>query len=241
MRTLLDEVLAAHGGIDQWNKFDHLKAHLKVAGHIWEIKGKAGLLSDGIFETNTHKQLSGYRSLISPYLISAWGPGKITLKEGENGQEQVLLNPRRSFDGEKLETQWNDLQPHYFSNYAWWTYFTAPFNFTLPGYQTRELDPWQQDGETWRRLEVTFPDYIETHNKTQVFYYGPDGLLRRHDYAPDILQSVPSSQYVQDFKEFMGIKIPVTRRIYLRNPDGTFNAEPVMVSIDVLDLELSKK
>jgi hypothetical protein len=241
MSTLLDEVIAAHGGIDQWNKFDHIKAHLKVAGHIWEIKGKAGLLSDGVFEANTHKQVSGYRSLLPPYLISAWSPPRLTLKKGDNGREEVLLNPRRSFDGEKLETQWNDLQPHYFSNYAWWTYFTAPFNFTLPGYTTRQLDPWQQDGETWRRLEVSFPDYIETHNSIQVFFYGPDGLLRRHDYAPDILQSVPSSQYVSDFKTVMGLKIPFTRRIYLRNADGSFNLDPVMVSIDVLELEFSKK
>ena len=94
---------------------------------------------------------------------------------------------------------------------------------------------------TWRRLEITFPAYIETHNTVQVFYYGPDGLLRRHDYAPDILQSVPSSQYVSDFRDIEGIKVPFTRRIYLRNADGSFNADPVMVSIDVLAFEFSKK
>jgi len=64
-------------------------------------------------------------------------------------------------------------------------------------------------------------------------------LLRRHDYAPDILQSVPSSQYVKDYKDYNGIKIATNRRIYLRNNDGGYNAEPIMVSIDVLDFKLS--
>lgn len=26
---------------------------------------------------------------------------------------------------------------------------------SLPGVETRELEPWQEDGETWRRLEIT--------------------------------------------------------------------------------------
>ncbi|WP_295718915.1 hypothetical protein [Mucilaginibacter sp.] len=239
MADLIDLVISAHGGMDQWNSFNHIKAHLKVDGHIWKIKGKTGLLSDGIFEANTHEQLSGYQSLVAPYQKSTWEPGKIILEDADGSEQRTLLNPRKSFEGEVLETQWNDFQPHYFSNYAWWTYFTAPFNFKLPGYQLKELTPWQQDGETLERLEVTFPDYIETHNKVQVFYFDKNYLLRHHDYAPDILQSVPSSQYVWDYKNFMGINIATTRRIYLRNEDASYNPIPVMVSIDVVNVEFS--
>lgn len=239
MNELIDLAITAHGGMEQWQKFNHLKAHLKVGGHIWEIKGKAGLLADGFYEANTREQHSSYHSLLDPYQISVWEAGKLTLKSGENGEVHEVNHPRSMFDGEHLESQWNDFQPHYFSNYAWWTYFTTPFNFKLPGFVLKELEPWQQDGETWRRLAVTFPDYIETHNKVQVFYFGGDHLLKRHDYAPDILQSVPSSQYMWDYKDFNGIKVATTRRIYLRNSDGGYNADPVMVSIEVLDLKLS--
>jgi hypothetical protein len=42
-----------------------------------------------------------------------------------------------------------------------------------------------------------------------------------------------------DYKDFNGIKVATTRRIYLRNSDGGYNADPVMVSIEVLDLKLS--
>ena len=239
MNELIDLVIDAHGGMAQWEKFNHLKVHLKTGGHIWEIKGKSGLLADGFYEANIGEQRSSYHSLLDPYQISKWASDKLTIQNGENGEIREVKHPRSMFDGEHLESQWNDFQPYYFCNYAWWTYFTAPFNFKLPGFVLNELEPWLQDGETWRRLEVTFPDYIQTHNKVQVFFFGEDHLLRRHDYAPDILQSVPSSHYVKDYKEFNGIKIATTRRIYLRNADGSYNAEPVMVSIDILDFKLS--
>jgi hypothetical protein len=239
MTNLLDQVIKAHGGMEVWQNFNHIAVRLRVAGHIWQIKGKVGVFTEGVFEADTHQQHSRYGSMLKPFEKSVWEPGRLTLATEDAPEPKVLLNPRKVFEGEPLEVQWNDFQPHYFGNYAWWTYFTAPFNFTLPGYQLKELGPWQQEGETWRRLEVTFPDYIETHCKVQVFYYDKDHLLRRHDYAPDILQSIPSSQYVWDYKDFNGIKMPVTRRIYLRNEDASYNPEPVMVSLDIDEVDFS--
>jgi hypothetical protein len=40
--------------------------------------------------------------------------------------------------------------------------------------------PIEVDGETWRRLKVTFPDHIKSHTRQQISCFGPDGLLRRH-------------------------------------------------------------
>jgi len=45
-----------------------------------------------------------------------------------------------------------------------WNYLTEPFVFTYPGVETREIEPWREDGETWRRLTVTFPETIANHN-----------------------------------------------------------------------------
>ena len=239
MDNLLDLVIVAHGGIEKWNSFKQISVTLLAEGEIWRLKDKTGMFSNGIYEADIHQQRSAYHSLTGPHKRSIWEPGYIAFKNADGDITEELSDPRKSFDGQGFESPWNDLQPHYFCNYAWWTYFTAPFSFSLPGFQTRELDPWQQDGETWRRLEVTFPDNIETHNKVQVFYFDRHYLLKRHDYAPDILQSVPSSQYVWNYKEFSGIMIPTTRRIYLRNPDSGFNPEQVMVSIDVADVAFS--
>jgi hypothetical protein len=49
-----------------------------------------------------------------------------------------------------------------------------------------EIDPWEEDGETWRWLKVIFPDQIASQTRQQVSYFGPDGLMRRHDYTVDV-------------------------------------------------------
>ena len=239
MNKLIDRVISAHGGMERWQNFNQVTVHLHVDGHIWTIKRKAGVFTDGIFKGDTKQQKTSYSSLSEPFEQSHWEPKRLTLESKNLNEPEVVLDPRKSFEGDALETQWKDFQPHYFGNYAWWTYFTSPFTFKLPGYGSKELEPWQQDGETWSRLEVSFPDYIETHNAVQVFYFDKDYLLKRHDYAPDILGGITSSHYVWNYKDFDGIKMPTTRRIYLRNADGSYNAEPVMVSLDIIDVEFS--
>jgi hypothetical protein len=66
--------------------------------------------------------------------------------------------------------------------YALWTYLTQPFLYTYPGFAVQEIEPWEEDGEDWRRLKVIFPDTIASYTRAQVSYFGTDGLLRRHDY-----------------------------------------------------------
>jgi hypothetical protein len=67
-----------------------------------------------------------------------------------------------------------------------WNYLTTPYLFTLPGVETAELEPWNENRERWRRLHVTFPNSIATHTAEQTFYYDTDGLQRRHDYTVDV-------------------------------------------------------
>jgi hypothetical protein len=75
----------------------------------------------------------------------------------------------------------------YFSSYALWIYLTIPFLYTYPGFVTEELGPWEESGEQWRPLKVIVPDSIASHSREQVAYFGPDGLLRRHEYTVDIM------------------------------------------------------
>jgi len=83
--------------------------------------------------------------------------------------------------------------------------------------QAHEVEPWQEDGETWRRLHVTFPDTIATHNPEQVFYFDADGMQRRMDYAPEVNGSPPTAHYTGDSKTFGGIVVPTRRRVHRRN------------------------
>jgi hypothetical protein len=104
----------------------------------------------------------------------------------------------------------------------------------MQGFATEELDPWQQGDETWRRLKVTFPEYLARHAREQIYYFGEDGLLKRHDYvAEPVTKDGVATHYITDNKEFSGITIGTRQRIYVLNPDGGHAAEPLLVSLDI--------
>jgi hypothetical protein len=74
---------------------------------------------------------------------------------------------------------------------------------SIGNFQSRLRDPARraEDGEVWRRLKVRFPDGIASHTREQVSYLGPDGLLRRHDYAVDALGGTKGAHYIGDYRE----------------------------------------
>ena len=68
-----------------------------------------------------------------------------------------------------------------------WNYLATPFLFASPDFGTKELAPQAENGETWRRLAVKYPEHIPTHCAEQTFYFGEDGLLRRLDYFVEVV------------------------------------------------------
>ena len=148
-------------------------------------------------------------------------------------------NPRGAFRGHQNDTPWDRLHAAYFDGYALWTYLTQPFLYSYPGFETVEIEPWEEDGETWRRLKVIFPGDIASHTREQTSYFGSDGLLRRHDYAVDVLGGATGAQYIEDYHEHGGILMPHRRRVYPRGPDNRKISEPLLVSIDIRDLHFA--
>jgi hypothetical protein len=92
----------------------------------------------------------------------------------------------------------------------------AAFLYAYPGFVAEEIEPRYENGETWRLLKVTFPDHIASHTRQQTTYFGPVGLLRRHDYAVDILGGSVGAQYIAAYREFDGIMMPTRRLVFSR-------------------------
>jgi len=88
-----------------------------------------------------------------------------------------------------------------------------------PGFETRELEPHEENGEAWRRLHVKFPASVPTHSQEQVFYFNQAGLLQRLDYAPSI-SAREVAHYCFDHRSFHGLMIPTLRRVVSRLPSG---------------------
>jgi len=80
---------------------------------------------------------------------------------------------------------------------------------------------------------MTFAENIASHTREQVSYFGPDGLLRRHDYAVDVLGGAKGAQYIGDYRDHGGILMPHRRRVYSLAADNRKIPEPVLIAIDI--------
>lgn len=157
----------------------------------------------------------------------------MTIEAPEGGVVEELLSPRQSFAGYEMETPWSHPQVGYFAGYTMWTYLTSPFLLRQPGVVTREVEPWTENGETWRRLRAEFPDTIATHSKEQTYYFDEKGLLRRHDYEVDIQGSNPAARYLTEPVTVQGLTLYSKMRIWPRRPDNLPAPDPLIVSIDL--------
>jgi hypothetical protein len=232
MNDLLAMALEAHGGIERWNEFKSLRAELSIGGAIWQIKQQPGLLTDKIFEMRTHEEYLTITPFTQPCLRAVFAPDRQMLETLDGRVVETRNNPETAFADQTLETPWDKFHVAFFASEALWTYLTLPFLYTYPGFECEEIDPWQEDGEKWRRLKVTFPDNIVSHTKTQITHFGPDGLMRRHDYTVDILGGATGANYTTNYKNFQGLMMPTTRRIYAYDETMQKTPEPLLVSLD---------
>lgn len=235
---LLDEVLAAYGGVGRWQQIDTIAIHQHVGGVLWSLKQVDGILDESWVEIRVQEQRTWHRPLPEPGLRSAYTPDKVRIESDDEAHQQVqtLRDPRASFAGHTLTTPWSPLQLAYFAGYAMWTYLSEPYSLTMPGVHTEELGEWHEDGQTWRRLGVRYPDTIATHSAEQVLYVDSNSLLRRRDYQVDIAGGTPAAHYMDDHREFDGIMLPVKRVVHGRDGDGRKVPEPITVSIDIDDV-----
>jgi len=240
MNDLLANAVEAHGGLERWNEINGIKVSASITGVIWHLKSRPDVLKDINFTLKTK-----YEKLMMSFpgqnKFTVFEPKLITVKAGESPEPQDFPDPETAFAGQTLHTPWEDVHVAYFSGEALWTYLTTPFLYTYPGFETIELDPWEENGEIWRRLKITFPDDIASHTKEQVSYFGPDGLLRRHDYTVDILGGATGANYAINYRNVDGIIIPTTRRIFAYDgPEHTVLRDPVLVAIDMNEISFCK-
>ncbi len=86
---------------------------------------------------------------------------------------------------------------------------------------------------------MTFPDSIDTHNKTQLYYFDHAGLLRRMDYQPVVNGQQPVAHHIRGEGTFDGIVVPTKRHIHARNEDRTPDLSGVRITLDLSDIRFS--
>ncbi|HLZ79987.1 MAG TPA: hypothetical protein VKQ09_11685 [Sphingomonas sp.] len=239
MNDLLAFAIEAHGGIERWNQFSRLRAELSIDGAIWHLKQQPGLFTKSVFDIATHEEQVSISPFLAPHLHTDFIPSRLTLSNDGGAIEKAWDEPETAFVGHEQATPWAPLHAAYFASEALWTYLTKPFLYTYPGFESEEIEPWHENGEEWRRLKVTFPNHIKSHTRTQITHFGPDGLVRRHDYTVDVLGGAPGANYVTEYAEYQGLKFPAKRLVYAYDDKLQKVPDPLLVSIDFHDIKLS--
>ncbi|WP_093498551.1 hypothetical protein [Streptomyces sp. Ag109_O5-10] len=236
MPSLLEDVLEAHGGLDRWNRFTKVTATVVSGGELFVIKGTPQDPAPRQQTVWLHEERASLFPFGAADRRSEFTPDHLRIVTTDGKTVAERDNPRESFAGHVLETPWDALDRAYFNGYAMWTYFTTPFLFTLPGFEVTEIAPWHEGDQVWHGLDVTFPPTNPSHSEHQQFYFGPDNLLRRHDYHVDVAGGFAAAQYVYDIVEADGIRLPSVRRAFRRDSSGRAWPGLLMVAIDVRDV-----
>lgn len=237
MAELLKMAIEAHGGLDRWNKVNALRVAASITGAIWSIKGQADALTDVVITAET-KQERLTMDRPGHDKRTVFEPGQVLMQSANGRQLDANDNPRKAFEGQTLQTPWEDVHVAYFSGEAMWTYLNLPFLLAQPGFEIEELSSIQPEVEIWRRLKITFPDNVSSHTRTQICCFGPDRLLRRHDYTVDILGGSQALNYASDYRTVGGIVFPMTRRVIAYEGDYQPVKDPVLVAIDLKEITL---
>lgn len=233
---LLALALERHGAA-AFDRAGELAVDLSVGGAAFVLKFKRGALSRFAGRVSTREP----RAVLAPYPE----PGRrgvferdrvwIETDDGERVAERA--DPRSSFGGRR-NLWWDDLDLLYFAGYALWNYMTTPFLFRRPGFDLEEVEPWQEDGERWRRLHVRFPADVPTHSPEQDFYFDSDGALRRLDYTAEVFgRWAKAAHYSREHRDFSGLLVPTRRRVVPRRRNNKPLFGPPIVWIEVHDVQ----
>ncbi|MEV4267742.1 hypothetical protein [Kribbella sp. NPDC049584] len=237
MTDLLESILTAHGGLDRWQRTTGVRFTASAAGILpWPRP-------DFLHHTGATIDTQTQQALIEPFGApdrrALYTPGRVEIQDADGTVLTARDEPRHMFSGHPAGTLWDELQAAYFGGYSFWTYLTVPFLLARDDVKVAEIEPWREDGQTWRRLRVEFPEHVVTHNSVQTLHFGADDfLLRRHDYSPDLLGNPLTAHYTTRYRWFDGFGFPTERFVLHREPDGTTSGDR-LISLNIHSVSVS--
>lgn len=235
MSDLLELAIHAHGGRDRWNDVRELDVRVSLTGPMYTIKGQPPGMANVLMRVDTTAPAVEVSPFGGAGHVGHFRPERTMITDRSAQPVDTRDDPRASFAGHVLSSQWSSLQLLYFNSYAMWNYLCTPFLLARPGFALRELEPVQEGADRWRRLHVTLPADIPTHSAEQVFYFDERGLLQRVDYVTDVAGGV-AAHYCYDHASFGGILFPTLRRVVRRTPDNASPAQPTAILIQITDI-----
>jgi hypothetical protein len=235
--SLLDEVLEAHGGAARWNAARSMQARVRSGGFLVRTRMPGNRFADYTLTIEVAEPHAVMDPFPRPGERAVFDQGEARI-EGDDGEVIASRpDPRPDFSGLsglRRNLRWDPLDSAYFAGYAMWNYMTFPQLLTRPGMEVSEGDTWDEDGRGWRRLEVSFPEALDTHSAHQTFYFDARGLLRRHDYVAEVVGGwARAAHYCTEHAEAGGLVFPTRRWVRPIGPRNRPLPFPTLVWLEL--------
>jgi hypothetical protein len=220
--TLLAETIAAHGGLDRWERVSHLRLRIRIGGTILLSRLASPRTRAFDVDIETRRVSATIRPFPRPGLTGVFEDGSVRIET----DSQAIVAERRIARGPtgapERRLVWDDLDVLYFFGYAIWNYAVTPYLFLSQGFDSREGAIWREpNGVRWRRLHVTYPTSIPTHSREQTLYVDERGWLQRLDYTAEVFgHFARAAHYCSAHQVFDGLVFPTHRVVWWRRPCG---------------------
>lgn len=233
MTVVLDPIFEPHGGLEYWRSLASIDVEMSAWGFLFTTKRVAPQRHARLtIDTREPRVVlhdhpnAGDRAIVH-------GSQRVEIRGADGALLDARSNPRDAFrDGRLLH--WDAIDFAYFCGYAMWNYLTLPFLLARPEVSVAEVNR----RPTGTRLRVSYPDSIPTHSTNQELYFDQSGRLLRHDYTAEVVGSWARAAHLcRDYRQFGGLWVPTTRRVYPRGPFGRPLPLPTLVAIDIHHVE----
>ncbi len=232
----LGPVLAAHGGLDRWRGITAVEAVISVDGFLFTAKHRPPLRRVKV-RAWAHEPRFTVEDPGSPGGVGEWIGDEVRQRDVAGAVTARRDRARAAMFGLRRELWWDDLDFLYFSGYAMWNYLTTPFLLANPGVEVEPLPPGPVGP---LGLRATFPASLPTHCRTQDFWFGPEGELRRLVYVADVVGWWARVAHdVSAYREAGGLRFPTRRRVYPLFGGSRPLPGPLIVGIDVHEIGVS--
>ena len=168
--------LKAYGGEAVWKAATEVESTVTVGGLLFQLKGmnipphaKITVEVQRPHTVITPVDESGDTGILDGFGVM------ITAPDGRILEQRA--DARQHLQNASISTKWDRLNLLYFLGYAFWGYYTLPYQLMRIDIQWTEL----HDG----LLQADYGTNLPVHSRIQRFWFDTKtGLLRRNDYTP---------------------------------------------------------
>ena len=228
-----ERALDAHGGRELWERARRIDAVVSVEGLAFVLKRRP-FFREATISMEVQQPVSRLLPIgRTPSVTGVLRGGDVSLEDAAGTVLAHRDDARRRFRHFRRLLPWDDLDMAYFANYAFWNYFT------FPALLLRTDIVWEEHAPGV--LDAVFPSTLPTHSARQRFHLDPDsGLLRRHDYAVDIISPLArAANVVHAYAESDGVRYPNRRIATPIGAGGAALRRPVLIDIRVHEFAVS--